>query len=65
MNAWIYKMVGWHRRFHVAAEQARPCDSQRTYWDRRSRTWGQMRQPSYVFVVGRGPTHQVARRPGC
>ena len=63
MNTWIYKMMAWHRRFHVAAEQALPCDSQRTYWDRQGRTWGQARQRSYVLVMGHCPTHEVARRP--
>ncbi len=65
MNTWIYKMVAWHRGFHVAAEQASLCDSHRTYWDRRSRTWLQVRQRSYVLVVGRIPTREVARRPAC
>ena len=38
MNTWIYKMVAMRRRFRIAAEQAPRRDSERIYWDRRSRT---------------------------
>jgi hypothetical protein len=53
MNTWIYKMVAIRRRFRFAAEQAPPSDSERIYWDRRSRNWHGVR------------SHVVERRPGC
>jgi hypothetical protein len=65
MNAWIYKMVALRRRFDVAAAHEVRCESERTYWDRRSRTWAHLRQPSPVLVAGRGPSQVVGRRAGC
>jgi len=53
MNTWIYKMVAMRRRFRVVAEQAPLSDSERIYWDRRSRKWDAVR------------SHVVESRPGC
>jgi hypothetical protein len=65
MKTWIYKMVALNRHFRLAAEQAPASDSPRIYLDRRSRTWSDARQRSYVAVVDRDLTHAVGRRPRC
>ena len=53
MNTWIYKMVAMRRRFRIMAEQRPYTDSERIYWDRRSRRWDLVR------------SHAVGRRSGC
>jgi hypothetical protein len=64
MNAWVYAVTSWRRRFAIAIESMRSKSRAvgRNYWDRQSRTWSGSRRLAYILQRTE-PAVEVRRRP--
>ena len=63
MNAWVYRMKSWRRRFAITVEswQRKPRAGGRNYWDRQSRAWSDERRLAYAIQRSGSPV-EVRRR---